>query len=120
MRHPRSFSFLDSLEGRFMAGSYHPTRMAQIAFLGLAIACPAWAGDRSDDDAPLGSYRDAPREWITRDRDGRQTGRVSEKPYGAAVYDRNGNRQGWIEDRASGDRVQYDHSGSRVGTIERR
>ena len=75
---------------------------------------------QADDDAPLGEHSDQPREWITRDRDGHQTGRIEETVYGANVYDRQGRLQGWIEEKSNGDRVQYDRSGRRVGTVERR
>lgn len=106
-----------------MGSSYHPTRKAQIALFGLAVAftsLPAWAGDRSDDDAPLGSYQDQPREWVTKDRQGNTTGSIREEAWGAATYDKWGNRTGYIVEQPNGDRVQYDRSGSRVGTIERR
>ncbi len=92
-------------------------RTAAIA-LGITFACSAALADDGDRSDRTTDQR--PREWITRDRDGRQTGRIEEKPYGSAVYDRNGDRQGWIEEKANGDRVQYDRSGRHVGTIERR
>ncbi len=92
-------------------------RTAAIA-LSISLSCSAALADDGDRSDRTTDQR--PREWITRDRDGRQTGRVAEKPYGAAVYDRAGNRRGWIEEKANGDRVQYDNSGRRVGTIERR
>jgi hypothetical protein len=106
-----------------MSSRYHHSQKAQIALYGLLIALvslPAWAGDRSDDDAPLGSYQDQPREWITKDRRGNTTGSVREESWGAVTTDKWGNRTGYIVEQSNGDRVQYDKSGSRVGTVERR
>lgn len=98
-----------------------PTKAALIALYGLGMAFlshPALADD--GDDVPLGQYQDQPREWITRDRDGHQTGRIEEKSWGAAVYDRNGRAAGYIEQAPTGEWIQRDNAGRRVGTIERR
>jgi hypothetical protein len=99
------------------------TNHGRTAFLGLLISFwnhAAFAEEASDAKAQLGSYQKTPREWVTKDRWGNTLGTVREETWGAKTTDRWGNWTGYVIEQPNGVRAEYDRSGSRVGTVERR